>query len=171
MSEKSVIEVELFSGEVAYVTPLSPFTYQALRDAASEEYPDIDTTPFQKPVPDSPPELGLTVLDEKNPELTRLRVDLQEKRMAYIRKAAYDLNVCFELERTALIKKYEAYLHGLAKYVTLPDDQWEATFTHALISRLDDQLILDRMLFGNTALEGGEIQNGMRVFRPKVQGT
>lgn len=158
-----VIERTLSNGVVTRTTPLSPFASSQLSRIAEARFPDADKKPFLHDDPDS----VLPVLDESawNQEQASTLIARQNEwsRLALL--------ACVQVEgdHGVYITAYADYLDGLRRLgVTLPEDDWEATFCYGILDNRMDVNALMSDVQGTTPLTAPEVADGLRIFRPQI---
>lgn len=142
MNEPKIIRHTFDSGVEAIIHPVSPFTFRAIRVKAAERFPYPDPEPYRKPVEHGVP--GLMSRPEDDEDYKRLCAEADNQRGTYFTEALLDLALEFPVGRDALIERFAAQRKSLAEWVTLPEDDWEATLKHCiLIGTNEPQLIAD----------------------------
>jgi hypothetical protein len=165
-----IIRHTLDSGLEIEASPLSMLTYQAIRAAAFEKFPDPDGTTYRLPIENAAIE-GDTRPPEDNPEYVVLLDKARTDRAWYITNAILEIACGFEERRQELIERFAAQRKRIAKYAELPKDEWEATLRHCIfVNDLEPRLILDAVL-GQVPLTQDEVGDGLkRYFRIVIQG-
>lgn len=167
LTEK-LYETPLDSGELVWIKPLSPLTYQALLNEARRLFPEPNPAEYQRPLQNAFVE-GLLEPPEQNPDyveaLRKARVD----QINWIYEAVIRLGVVVDTPegKEATIARYAAQLAAVRKYTKVEEDDWLATVLYCLIStRQDNQVIVE---VAREVLTREEIRNAVRSFRRPVQ--
>lgn len=165
-----IIRHTLDSGLEIEASPLSMLTYQAIRAAAFEKFPDPDGAAYRLPIENAAIE-GDTRPPEDNPEYVILLDKARTDRAWYITNAVLEIACGFEDRKQELINQFAAQRKRIAKFAALPSDEWEATLRHCIfINDLEPRLILDAVL-GQVPLTQDEVSDGLgRYFRIVIQG-
>lgn len=157
-----VTERVLSNGVTVRTTALSPYAGARLMRMAEEKYPDANKKPFLEEHPDS----VLPVLDEKAWGAAQIRV-LNDRRAFW---SELVIGSCVEVvgEQQDYIEAYASHIARLRKRLELPEDPWEATLLYGILeNRADINALIDDAQ-GDTPLTAGEVESGLRIFRPQV---
>lgn len=170
MSEPKIIRHTFDSGVDAFIHPVSPFTFRAIRLAAVEKFPYPDETPYRKPIENAAVEGTLTdALDD--PEYARLCAEIDIKRSEYIRDAMMDIALEFPEGREALIQQFALKRERLKMWVKLPEDDWQATLWHCVLTGTTEAaLVIDIAQQALPLTQEEVVQGTARYFRLAVQG-
>lgn len=157
------------SGVEVDVTPLSPHALSLIRAKAAELYPAPDEKQFTKPLPNAANE-GDTFVDKEDPEYIRLKAASDKARADFLTRALRDTSLSFPEGKQALIERFADKIKALRTFVELPEDEWDATFWHAVIGTAADHETLVWAAENALPLTEMEVANGVRLFRYSVQG-
>ncbi len=158
-----IIERVLSNGITVRTSPLSPYASARFMRLAEEQYPDADKKPFLHEHPDS----VLSVLDEPSWNAAQLAV-LRARRSSW---SELVIGACCEVigDAQMYIDAYAPQIARLRKRLELPEDPWEATLLYGILENTPDINALIDDAQGTTPLTGGEVEDGLRMFRPEVQ--
>lgn len=164
----------LDSGIEALVTPLSAFTVKALRDRAVTVHPDPDPddTRYRVSAEDLPDGVTLPpggIAGTETIEWQQDKRDAETAQSEWLMFAVIDLAVDFG-DRDALVAQLANEREKLARYIDLPSDEWQATLRHCVLLSPNEAPDLFRIAAGQMALTEDEVAEGVRYFRPVLQG-
>ncbi len=157
------------SGAEVDVTPLSPHALELIRAKARDLFPDPDEEKYRKPLPNAAVE-GDTYVDKQDVDYLRLKKEAVDQRTHFLTRALRDTSLTFPEGKDALVARFADKIKALRSYVDLPEDEWEATFWHAIIGSAADHETLVRAAENALPLTEMEVANGVRLFRYIVQG-
>ena len=158
----------LESGVTVIVLPLSPYTRQLFTEAAREKYPDIDKTPYQKRVENSPVEMFTPAEDD--PEYLKKHIANLAKRLSFIYDSIIDSGVVIGTPqgKEKTLAQYAPQLAELRKRLPgIPEDDWLATVKHFLIATKDDVKRIAEA--ANDKLAPEEVAQAVKAFRNQIQ--
>lgn len=170
MSEPKIIRHTFDSGVDAFIHPVSPFTFRAVRQSAVEQYPYPDETPYRFPVENAAIEGTLTEARDSE-EFQRLCAEVDEKRNTYIREALMDIALEFPDGREALIRQFAGKRERLKMWIKLPEDDWLATLWHCILTGTTEAALVIDIAQQSLPLSQEEVVQGTaRYFRLAIQG-
>jgi hypothetical protein len=135
-------------------------------------YPPPDEEAYRKPLPNAAVE-GDTFIDKSDPEFIRLTAEARQNQANHFAAAVRDLCLSWPRGKEQLIEDYREKIATMRTLIELPDDPWEATFWYAIVaSPADNETIVAAALsvLPVSMTEVIEGENGLRIFRYKVQG-
>lgn len=168
---RKVVEFVLDSGELVWVSPLSPYTHIAIQNKWEEVYPYPDPTPYERVLDDTVALLPGTVVPAiENPDYKKLVTEVENKRREGILLDIMLICCEFPDGQEAVIDRHEYQLGQLQRmHIPLPSDAWEATLLHGVLASEHDRLNILQAARSMLKLTEGEVADGMRVFRPEIQ--
>lgn len=172
MSElgKKVVLIDLDSGEQIYAAPISPLIINAIVRQSEVEYPYPDDAPYRLPLENAAIP-GDTLPASENPSYRALMKSVEVERAKYqnISVVLASVNDA-PLGKDTLIAKYADDVETMRAIVPLPENAWHATL-YLLIASRDDQMLVVNAATSSLPLTSEEVRDGMRIFRPQVQGS
>lgn len=190
MSDKiveTVIEYITMSGVKLHITPLNIAVTKAINQKAIALFPYPDPEPYmhELPPPDAPGALSDPMEDD---EYKALKQETDAQRNTWVNHAVLDYAVSYPdfASRQELMDALAPQREKLRKIADLPKDDWEATRDYLILSgneirpRLhpdgiarqtnvsSDFASVINMAQQSVELTGGEIADGLRIFRPAV---
>lgn len=170
MSEPKIVKyVTDSTGVELWVQPVSPFTFRAIRQKARELFPDPDETPYRQPIPNAAL-AGETTSAWDNPAYIRLAAEAERQRSSYVTNAIIVLACDRTPNKAELAAQFRDQLLTLQKWMTLPEDGWEAALLHCVLIGQDEPQIISDLASEKLPLTPEEVEAGIaRFFRPDLQ--
>ena len=162
---EKVVRLDLDSGVTLDVAPLSPFVINAINKKAGQLYPV--PPPPKVPVPNSVIE-GETYADTDDPEWQEAARQARQLQSMYAGEQVILLSVSVA-NQDALVKKYAARLKQLSQVIDLPEDAWQATLLHCIITSDREVALITMIARDRAPLTEEEIADGVTYFRVKRQ--
>lgn len=166
--------VELDSGDVVMVSRLSPFARIAILEKAAELYPLPDPTPFQKPIPNTPPGVTLLTPPEDDPQYKALVKAVQTKRDNYYYEALIVASVVDMVGgREAGIARYAEQLAAIRRRANVNElyTDWQATVLFCIVRVPADTTRIAAVAADAFQLEEAEIRAGIASFRAEMESS
>lgn len=173
MSDNKIVETFVeylpLSGIRMHITPVNAAVVKAIAVKGESLLPYPDATPYRHelPPPDAPGALS-DPMDDPDYAAQVKKVDRQ--RNDRLNNALIDYAVTYPdfTDRAALISYFAPQREELRKIADLPDDNWEVTLNHIILSGAGDYNTVVHLCVQSLELTGGEIADGIRCFRLKV---
>jgi hypothetical protein len=173
----SIIIYETQSGVIFHITPLSLPTVKAIQLKSQDVYPYPDKAPYQ--VPD-PVEVafapGQVSAAEDNPEYVAACKKVDSERVKWTGKAIfrYAAKMPKYPTKESLLEAYGERLAQLKEIAVLEadadDDDYDLIVLNFVLTGHDDYSKIFQLAVQQLALTPEEISNGIRFFRPRIQG-
>ena len=164
---ETLVELALDSGETVLVRRLSPYTRQGLFVRAEELHPYPDKKAFEKPLADVVANAmpGLMMPAEDNPDYKAAFHEAKLQQAKWFNDAVIESGVVEDSKegRELTIERYKPRIQHLRTLMKLPDDEWQATVLHGLITTREDRVRIIKA--SNETLTEEEIRVAMRSFR------
>lgn len=173
----TVIEFIPLSGVRLHIRPVNGAVVRAMVAKGESELPYPDPSPYMKQEEGAVP--GTLTLAEDDPEYVKLCKAVDAKRNHRLNSALLDFCVSYPDfgSRDDLLNYFAPQREALRKVATLPDDNWEATRDYIILSGdksrqlgSNDYADAISLCVQGVALTGGEIADGLRIFRPVLPG-
>lgn len=166
------VYILLDSGETAKVSPLSFYAQQDILARLNEQYPLPDPEAYKLPNPEEDPIPGMEFLPaNENPAYVEAGIAANKQRLKGFREALIDLCVEFEASREDMISRHARAIARLRKYADIPQDEWYATLYYAVLTSAIEIQMLVNAAQQQLPLTEGETLEGVRIFRPALQGS
>lgn len=181
MSEGTIIptavEYITMSGVRLHISVLNVPTVNAMNAKAADKFPYPDPTPYREPLENAVP--GMLSAAEDNPAYVDACKAVDRSRQEWMNEAIFDYCVHYPdfSNREAILSFFNPQLKTLREIATLPEDDWQAVLHHIILSgqeRVPGQVgssdFTNAVLIAlqRVALTGGDILNGIRMFRPQL---
>lgn len=163
MFTRRIVEYRTEDNILLHITPITPMMQSGLQRKAQEIYPD--------PVPpmrEMPGGLTEELLPDKTDET--YKQDLQRvimQRAIYVANSMYRLGIDSP-QRDALLDYYAGTIRHYKTFASV-DDDWQALVECVILASSVDVENITAILRDKLPLEGGEIDAGMRIFRPTLE--
>lgn len=183
MTEKIVptfVEYTTLSGVTLYISPLNIPAVKAIGLKAAELFPYPDPTPYRKQMENAVE--GVLTPPEDDPDYVALVTTADSKRNEWSNRAILDYCVTFPdfSGRDEILNFFAAKRDALRKIAKFEDnDDWNVTLYHIILSgspirsganRGSDFVNVLNICVQSVELTGGEVLNGIRMFRPQIRG-
>lgn len=175
MSDNKIVQTFVeylpLSGVRMHIQPLNAAIIKAIAVKGEAELPYPDPTPYQHELP--PPDVPGALSDPlDDPAYKALVVAVDRQRNTRLNNALIDYAVTFPdfANRDDLMRYFAPQREELRKIADLPDDNWEVTRDHIILSGSQDYANIIHIAAQSVELTGGEIADGIRVFRPNLPG-
>lgn len=170
MTAPKCVEIMLDSGVKVYVTPLSRYQLTALQAAARERYPCPDKAAYTLPMPEGVGIPGAMIPAEDNDEYQTLYSEAERLQSEFILTAMMDMCVTFAdfKSREEVVGYFAAFIAQQRQWMTLPDDEWLATWRFAVVRSASDEELITAVVKDLLPITEVEITDEMRLFRPSV---
>lgn len=177
---------ECNSGVVAFITPLNLATLRAINLKSEIVIPYPDPKPYQQELGELAAIPGTLSDPNENPEYVEKCKQVDSDRKNWVSRAIFDYAVTFPAFPTKddLVKHFETQLAKLRMIAELPEDDYEATLFHIVLTwnepaknkntgNLEPVATeygrIISLAIQTVALTPGEVTAGIRFFRPYVQ--
>lgn len=166
-ARKSIIEIELTTGVILWVTPVSNTTIRMLRESAKKHHPDPDTRPFLKPVPNAlnPKEV---FIDTDNPTYRMLYNLALRAQLDWVETELVAL-CCDSPQRDELMRLYEGELRLLENHFDDLErifDKWREVLTNFVVVHPEDRKLVDDAIKWRLPVTEAEVEAQVAYFRP-----
>lgn len=133
-------------------------------------YPDPDPKAYERPMPNAAIE-GEMIPGDEHPEWIKLRGIQAQKQVRYINEAVIILACSQTPGKEDLILRFEGRLFEVARWVDLPESEWDATLLYAILSGKNEPEIVSNIASGDMPLTQDEVIEGVaQFFRPVLPG-
>lgn len=164
--QPGIIRLDLFSGVIVDITPVSPLVYRAFEASAEERFKDP-----------KPPLIELEnavtpQLDKTDPDYLAELKDVQEKRAYYVTENLRSMALSFPQGKENILKMFADKMRILRASGTVESglDDWQVCFKYFVVTKSDEWVLLNTHVVTGQPLTQEEIDGASRIFRPKVQG-
>lgn len=166
--QPKVTELILDSGIRVHVTPISRYLRNALVEEAEALFPYPDKKQYEVELSEDVAIPGTVVPADEHPEYRVFVKGVDNQRQEYIRHAM--LNLCVKYPdfptRRALIEHFAPYLDEQREWLTLPEDDWQATLRFAVIGSPSDEGQILAVVKDELPVTEAETAENLRVFQP-----
>lgn len=170
-SPEKLVETILDSGIRVHIRTLSPYDRAALRQAAETKYALPDKREYELEPAEGIAIDGFKIPAEENEEYRQAVEEVEAKRTDFLMEAMLDMCVTFpdfDLGKQGIIAHFADYIATRRKYMTLPEDAWEATWKHAVLRTASDESYIAQIVRDELPLKEVEVSEAIRLFRPAV---
>lgn len=186
---ETYIEYMTMSGVRLHIKPLNIAVTKAIGQKAIALFPYPDPAPYihELPPPDIPGAMSDPMDDD---EYRTLKAEVDAQRNTWVNHAILDYAVDYPdfASREELINHFAPQRDKLRKIADLPKDDWEATRDYLIFSGNEirprihpdgltrptnvasDFATVINLAQQSLELSGGEIADGLRIFRPALPG-
>lgn len=163
-----VIEIELDSGVMVHVTPLNLWVYQQLQEAAAEQFPDPDKTPYEEDLPDAAtPDIKIPA--EENPDYQEAIAAQHSQRVNFILEWLLRRSLKFPEGEDALRERFSGLVNDLKDIRPALDlDDW-MTFVKCILVSPVEFNIINAIVQDRLPITEVEVREAYRLFRPELQ--
>lgn len=168
----SATELILSTNLRVWVYPMNSTDFIRVMDDFEKLHPAPDKTAYERPVPPEDASFeGQMLSGESNPDyIAALNVRARARKQYIIRSYLLGYVDYPDTSEEELIARYARVIKHKRRAMTLPEDAWEATVMHALITEPEDQQMIVNVIERKMPLSEGEVTDQVRIFRPVHRG-
>lgn len=161
----SVTELELSSGVIVWIRPMTLNDQRLISEKMRKEYPLPSESAFKIPVPEDQATIpGQTMTDTDAYKQAMGMAGLQQR--AFWLRAHMLTCVDFPEGTEAVVARYLPEVQRKRKYLDLPEDDLEAVIFHSVIQTPDDEKLISAAITQTLPVEMSEVVSQLRIFRP-----
>lgn len=161
----SVTELELSSGVIVWIRPMSLNDQRLISEKIKKEYPLPNESEFKIPVPEDQASVpGQTMTDTEAYKQAMGVAGIQQR--AYWLRAHMLTCVDFPEGTEAIVERYLPEIQRKRKFLDLPEDDLEAVIFHSVIQTPDDEKLISAAITQTLPVGMPEVVSQLRIFRP-----
>lgn len=161
----SVTELELSSGVVVWIRPMSLNDQRLIHEQMDKLYPLPAEADFKIPVPEDQATIpGQTMTDTAAYNTARGLAGI--KQYAYWMRTHMLTCVDFPEGVDAIVERYLPEIKRKRRALELPEDDLEAVIFHSVIQTPDDEKLISTAIRQTLPVEMSEVVSQLRIFRP-----
>ena len=157
-------EITTATGVILWVYPMTLADQQALRTAAKRIYPEPNPKDYAQKL-DPEESLIPETSGKESAAYETARIDFENAVNQYVTDGFYAGFVDSPQGRDTLINAYKHQLSLKRGVVPMPDNEWAATLKHAILQTAKDAAAVIAAGQALLPLTGGEVAEGVRIFR------
>lgn len=130
--------------------------------------PELDKKQYERPVPEDEATIpGQTLSAESNPAYQdAMRARLQARSEYLVRAYILGYTDFPDNDEADLIARFERVIKGKRKVMSLPDDPWEATLFHAILTTEEEKQQIINAVEKTLAVAIEDVIDSVAIFRP-----
>lgn len=164
----SVTELELSSGVVVWIRPMSMNDQRLIQEKMRKEHPLPSEAEFKIPVPEDQATIPGQMMTDTEAYKQAMGIAGLQQRVFWLR--AHMLTcVDFPEGVDAIVERYLPEIQRKRKFLDLPEDDLEAVIFHSVIQTPDDEKQISAAITQTLPVEMSEVVSQLRIFRPANQ--
>jgi len=161
----SVTELEMSSGVIVWIRPMTLNDQRLINEKMKKEYPLPREADYKIPVPAEDASVpGQTMTDVEAYKEAMGIAGLQQR--AYWLRAHMLTCVDFPEGTETIIARYLPEVERKRKFLDLPEDDLEAVIFHSVIQTPADEKLISAAITQTLPVEMSEVISQLRIFRP-----
>jgi hypothetical protein len=161
----SVTELEMSSGVIVWIRPMSLNDQRLISEKMKKEYPLPRESDFKIPVPEDQRSVpDQTMTDTEAYKEAMGMAGLQQR--AFWLRAHMLTCVDFPEGTDTIIARYLPEIERKRKFLDLPADDLEAVIFHSVIQTPADEKLISAAITQTLPVEMSEVISQLRIFRP-----